>query len=141
VLRISGPAGSLLLTGDAELAVERDLVAREGGGLNSVVLVAGHHGSATSSSPALLAEVQPRWVLFSAGYRNRYGFPRPEVVERLRRSGAGMADTISGGALEIEFLPGRELTAPNAYRFTSPRYWNHQAAVLASADSGYDASQ
>ncbi len=141
VLRVSNAAGSVLMTGDAEIEVERDLTARQGTLLPSDVLVAGHHGSATSSSSAFLAEVRPRWVLFSAGYRNRYDFPRPVVVERVVRSGAGMADTISAGALEMELLPGRELAAPSAYRLTSPRYWNHRTAVLSVADSGYDASR
>ncbi len=139
VLQVRSPAGSLLLTGDAEKRVERELVARLGQALKSDVLVAGHHGSDTSTSKALLDRVRPDWVLFSAGYRNRYGFPKTTVVERVRRSGAHMADTVSGGALTMAFSPGGSLSPPNPYRLTHARYWSHKAAVLAAGDSGYDA--
>ncbi|MEZ4388732.1 MAG: ComEC/Rec2 family competence protein [Candidatus Krumholzibacteriia bacterium] len=36
---------------------------------------AGHHGSATSGTPALLAALRPQLVVISAGVDNRYGHP------------------------------------------------------------------
>ncbi len=138
VLRVSSSAGALLLTGDAPSKVERELARRYGQGLRSQVLVAGHHGSSTSSSAVLLDAVRPHWVLFSAGYRNRYGFPRRDVLERVREHGARLASTVSGGALTMEFVPGNGPVSPTPYRSTHPRYWRHRPPVLTVEDSGYD---
>lgn len=46
-------------------------------------MMAGHHGSQTSTSPEWLDAVQPRWVVISAGRNNRYGHPSAEVLARL----------------------------------------------------------
>ena len=43
-----------------------------------------HHGSRTSSTADFVAAVAPEHALFPAGYRNRYGFPNPRVLERYR---------------------------------------------------------
>ena len=71
-----------LFMGDAEEAVEgRVLAGLETGGVD--VLKVGHHGSRTSTSPALLDRASPRVALISAGRRNRYGHPDPRVIRRL----------------------------------------------------------
>ena len=73
VLQVRGRGHSLLLSGDIESAVERRLVLRYGEALNSTVLIAPHHGSDSSSSYALLKMVNPDYVVFASGYRNRFG--------------------------------------------------------------------
>ena len=75
VLKVSGRGGTALLPGDIERRAELELVNQNRGGLQSEILVAAHHGSGTSSSSSLLAEVRPRYVVFSVGYRNRFGIP------------------------------------------------------------------
>ncbi len=60
VLKVQGDWGSLLLSGDIEAAVERQLVKTEN--LRADVLVVPHHGSLTSSTAAFIAAVQPRWA-------------------------------------------------------------------------------
>ena len=65
----------LLLPGDILRAGKQALVRRLGVSLNSDILLAPHHGSNSSSGPALLHSVQPRLVLIANGYRNRYGHP------------------------------------------------------------------
>ena len=125
VLRVENASGSVLVTGDAELDVERRLVAELGDALRSTVLVAGHHGSDTSTSAAFLRAVKPEYVLFSAGYRNRYGFPRPQVRERAAAVGADALDTIRSGGIELLFPPQGAPTMPRGYRQERRRYWGH----------------
>ncbi len=48
--------------------------------LTSDVIIAPHHGSDGGSSGPLIAAVQPRFVIFSAGHR--FSHPRREVAER-----------------------------------------------------------
>jgi competence protein ComEC len=85
-----------LLTGDMEAAAEAGLVAPP-----AAVLKVPHHGSRTSSTPSLLAAVSPRLGLISAGYRNRFGHPHPEVVARYRRAGVRLFQTPVDGAVTV----------------------------------------
>ena len=79
VLKVVADGGSVLLPGDLEAAGEARLVSRSPG-LASDVLAAPHHGSNTSSTSPFIEAVAPSWAVFSVGYRNRWGFPAPEVV-------------------------------------------------------------
>jgi competence protein ComEC len=67
-----------------------------------VVLKAPHHGSATSSTPALLSALRPAAVVFSAGRNNRFGHPHPAVVSRYREIGAAMFSTAEDGAVILD---------------------------------------
>ena len=71
-----------LLTGDAKETIENTLIAR--GLLPTIdLLKVGHHGSAFSSTPALLDLVRPSVAVISAGLGNPYGHPAAETLERL----------------------------------------------------------
>jgi competence protein ComEC len=73
---------SILLTGDAEKPIEADMV--DSGLLRPVTLLKiGHHGSRTSSSEALLDQLQPRFAFISDGYLNQFHHPHPDVLARL----------------------------------------------------------
>ena len=62
----------------------------EHAGLRDVeLLVAGHHGSASSTSQALLNALQPETAILSVGRDNAYGHPAPETLERLAARGCG----------------------------------------------------
>jgi len=82
VLRLSYGRHSLLLTGDIERPVEQEL-AREGRLARTDVLKLAHHGSRTSTTPELLDALRPAFAVVSAGWENSFGFPHPEVLERL----------------------------------------------------------
>jgi competence protein ComEC len=72
----------LLLTGDAEAPVEQLLLAR--GVLGPVdVLKVGHHGSDSSTLPAFVAKLQPRFALVSTGSGNEYGHPHASTLRTL----------------------------------------------------------
>ncbi len=73
---------SVLLPGDIEARVERELV-QSGQPLASTVLKVPHHGSDTSSSPAFLEAVSPQLAIVSVGQDNRFGHPSAEVLARL----------------------------------------------------------
>ncbi|MEP6657443.1 MAG: DNA internalization-related competence protein ComEC/Rec2, partial [Betaproteobacteria bacterium] len=76
VVRIESAHGSALLTGDIEARSETTLL-MNGAALRSEVLVVPHHGSRTSSTAAFITAVAPRVAIFTPGYRNRFGHPRP----------------------------------------------------------------
>ncbi len=73
-----------LWMGDAGFAAEEQLLAREMR-LEADILHVAHHGAATATSEEFLAAVKPQVALISVGYRNRYGHPKPEVLEVLQR--------------------------------------------------------
>jgi competence protein ComEC len=100
-LRIDYRASSVLLTGDAEHTEEKLL---DLGGPVTLLQVA-HHGSETSTSPALLARAPPRYAVISAGkpgegVNREYCHPRALVVQRLTRvlggAGARTIDAFDG---------------------------------------------
>ena len=88
-----------LLLGDVPAAVEAALAVPP-----TPVLLAPHHGSASSTSDALLRAARPRLVLVSVG-ANRYGHPSPEVLGRLRAAGATVRTTLGEGALRVPYPP------------------------------------
>ena len=82
VLKLTHGETSVLLTGDAEDDQEAYLVEQYGDRLRSTVLKAGHHGSSSSSSGALLDAVRPNAVVVSSAYDSRYGHPTEAVLGR-----------------------------------------------------------
>jgi competence protein ComEC len=101
VLEIRIGAVSIVLPGDIGAEGERAIAPRlERGRL--VILKAPHHGSATSSSGALLDALRPSAVIFSCGRDNRFGHPHPAVVARYRAIGAAVFSTADDGAVTVQ---------------------------------------
>jgi competence protein ComEC len=97
------------------------------------VLVAGHHGSRSSSSAAWLAAVSPDWVVYSVGYLNRFGFPAAEVRARVAAHGARQADTAQSGALHIGVgAAGISLRGERALR---PRWWHRSSGAMSTSST------
>ena len=69
-----------------------------------------------------LDAVRPRYVLFATGYRNRFGYPRPETVARYQATGATLLNASDEGALTFRLEPGQPLE-PERYRRDHRRYW------------------
>lgn len=122
VLKIDSAAASVLLPGDIGADAEQLLVAMQSERLGASVLVAPHHGSKTSSSPALLAAVAPQVVLIPVGYRNPYHHPHPSVVARYDAGGIRRYDSASHGALELRWRDG--VPQVESYRERARRYWH-----------------
>ncbi|GGY84982.1 DNA internalization-related competence protein ComEC/Rec2 [Marinobacter zhanjiangensis] len=74
---------------------------------HDLTLIAPHHGSKTSSGEAFVARLAPQKVIFTAGYRHRYGHPHPDVVARYRAVGSSLLNTATSGALRLDLRPGR----------------------------------
>lgn len=70
-----------------------------------LTLVAPHHGSKTSSGPEFVTGLAPERVIFTAGYRHRYGHPHPEVVARYAAEGSNLLNTATAGALRLDLSP------------------------------------
>ena len=123
VLSIKAGEHRVLLTGDIERRGEAGLRAawqREG---NLAVLVAPHHGSASSSSRPLVERWTPQHVLFAVGYLNRWNFPREEVVRRYEAVGSTIWRSDRDGAVTVRLVPGQ---APElrSYRREARRYYH-----------------
>ncbi|MFN2362329.1 MAG: DNA internalization-related competence protein ComEC/Rec2 [Marinobacter sp.] len=67
------------------------------------VVLAPHHGSKTSSSEQWVGEMAPDLVVFSAGYRHRFGHPHADVVSRYRSAGSRLLNTATSGAVHLDF--------------------------------------
>lgn len=102
VAQLTYGATEVLLTGDAPIRIEEELVHRESVRLSSDVLKLGHHGSRTSSSDKFLSVVRPKFVIVSAGEGNRYGHPHSEVLEKSARHGAIILRTDTDGRIVFE---------------------------------------
>ena len=97
VLRVEAGGRVILLPGDIEASMERGLL-KASEPLKADLILVPHHGSASSSTPGFVAAVAPEWAIYSAGYRNRFGFPKTKVFERWRNAGARAWITGEGGA-------------------------------------------
>nr|WP_289711177.1 DNA internalization-related competence protein ComEC/Rec2 [Aeromonas hydrophila] len=104
VLQIRDGERRILLSADIERQAEQRLLALEGEGLASTLLVSPHHGSRTSSTAPFVAAVAPRYVVHSAGFMNQWGFPRPEVVARYQEAQQWV--TGLDGEILVEPAPG-----------------------------------
>ena len=95
VIEVDDGRGRALLAGDVERAAERGMAVRR-----ATFLLVPHHGSRTSSTRTFVQSVCPRFAVVSAGFRNRFGHPHPEVLERYRAVGAHVLETASLGSIE-----------------------------------------
>jgi len=126
VLKITTPHGSVLLPADVEKKSEYQLLKRYGEALSSTVLIAPHHGSKTSSTEEFVRRVNPRLVVFTVGYRNRFGHPKEEVAERYRSAGSRLLRSDADGAILLRFA-GNDL-AVERWRARRMRYWHDSTA-------------
>jgi competence protein ComEC len=100
-MRVSYGSVSFLFTGDLEAPGEAAMVARAGGNLPATVYQVGHHGSSTSTTPALLNAVRPEVAIYSASGTNQYGHPHAEVISRLNAAGVEVYGTPVHGTVTV----------------------------------------
>ena len=121
VLRIEAGGRRMLLTSDIEARDEVALLQRAPAKLAAEVLLVPHHGSRTSSTPEFIAAVGAQHALIPVGYRNRFGHPKPDVVERHAGGSARVWRTDRDGALRLSLAAGG--VDVSAWRDERRRYW------------------
>ncbi|HSG58331.1 MAG TPA: DNA internalization-related competence protein ComEC/Rec2 [Woeseiaceae bacterium] len=123
VLLVSTGSSRLFIGGDIEESAERRLVQRQALPAVDVAIVP-HHGSQTSSSPGLVAALRPAVAIVSAGFGNRWGLPRREVVERWESAGAQVVSTADSGAIHGRVCSVSGLQSLQRFRVHSARLWH-----------------
>jgi competence protein ComEC len=119
-LRVSAQGRAILLAADIEAAQEAALVSASPALLRADVLLAPHHGSGTSSTPAFLGAVKPLIGVFQVGHRNRYKHPKKEVFERYGDLHIERLRTDESGAITFDF---GSAVRTRQYRREHSRYW------------------
>ena len=101
-IRFGSPAVEVVLPGDITRRAERMFTDdRRPGTAEFRVVLAPHHGSKTSSSEHWVKQMAPDLVVFSAGYRHRFGHPHPDVVSRYFSAGSRLLNTATSGAVRL----------------------------------------
>ncbi len=113
----------ILLTGDIETRGELALLERALP--RPDVMSSPHHGSHSSSSPALLNRLRPDTIIVSAGYNNRFGHPSHHIVKRYQRRAIRTLNTADTGGIVLtvtnDFI-GYHMARPEL-----PAVWRRQA--------------
>ncbi|MDP2861237.1 MAG: DNA internalization-related competence protein ComEC/Rec2 [Desulfobacterales bacterium] len=99
VLKAVFGSKSFLFTGDIKAKGESDIVKMSGNRLKSTVLVVPHHGSKSSSTDIFIDKIDPEIAVIPVGWKNRYKFPAPEVLERYKARRCRILRTDENGAV------------------------------------------
>jgi len=123
VLQVIAGETRILLTGDIDRHREKTLVQYWKEQLNSHWMLSPHHGSNSSSSWLWLKYVEPASVVFTSGYRNRFGHPHPAVIQRVKNGNTTLYSTAVDGAVEFS-IGTAKINAVSRHRRDSARYWH-----------------
>ncbi len=91
---------SVVLPGDIGAEVEPAVAAALAPGALRI-LKAPHHGSQSSSTAAFIQALQPSLAVVSAGRRNLFGHPHPDVIARYEAAGVEVLQTGHDGAVAL----------------------------------------
>ena len=108
VLKIYYGKNSVLLSGDLPKEVEKYLAYKEGRALKSNIVLAGHHGSKTSTSKSWVGFANPDFVVISAGKGNSYGHPHMQTLKTLEKFKVKVLRTDKQGDIKFK-LTGEEV--------------------------------
>ncbi|WP_415059680.1 DNA internalization-related competence protein ComEC/Rec2 [Congregibacter sp.] len=104
VLLLSAYGNNILLAGDIDARRERDLLAYWGSELKVDILMATHHGSASSNSRLWLRSLAPAVMVVTAGHSNRFGHPAARVIDTAAAQGVRVLNTATHGAVIFRLL-------------------------------------
>lgn len=99
VFRIVHKNKSFMLTGDASMESEYEIIKNSPDSIKSDVLKLGHHGSKHSTSLSFLEKVDAYEYIVSASKDNKYGHPHEEVLQRVyaNKKDSHIRETFSEG--------------------------------------------
>ena len=103
-----------LFMGDATKISEKQIL-KEFPNLETDILLAGHHGSKTSSSKEFIETVKPVLTIFSSGNYSIYHHPSVEVVQLFEKYKIETLNTYDVGDITILFLPLGNLLVTSTY--------------------------
>ena len=125
VLSVRAGQFRLLLTGDIEKRAEASLL--HANMLERVdAATVPHHGSSTSSRPHFVDKLSPRYAIVSAGYENRWQFPRLDVVARWQKGGAKVINTARSGAVSLRLCAQTGVRPIREERRATRRLWHDE---------------
>ncbi len=132
VVKFSVADSTILIMGDLSKRYEKKLlksiaekyVAEK---LTADILVAGHHGSKTSTSLQWLQQVNPSEVVFTAGYLNRFKHPHPKVIKNVVAINAIWWNTACEGDVSYEHN-GKSWIKQQSYRKSNLRWYHHRCS-------------
>ena len=119
LLHIRGDGLNVLLTGDIESRAEFRLLDFDLPTMDVISMP--HHGSNSSSTPALLNKLRPNLAIVSAGRNNRFHHPNPLIVKRYIRRHIRVIDTATSGAINVVF--NDDVMDIYLARERYPRFW------------------
>ena len=96
VCRLDSGGQKILFTGDIGVISEEYLARKYPQELACDYLKIPHHGSRGSSTDAFLRLAKPGEAWLSTSFRNRFGFPHPETVQRYRYAQIPVRSTMEG---------------------------------------------
>lgn len=97
-LMVSFGETDIMLTGDAEKQIEEEILDLNYD-IECEIFKAAHHGSDTSNTEEFLEEVNPEYVVISAGYENSYNHPMKSVMKRFKSLNATIYRTDESGSI------------------------------------------
>lgn len=100
---------AFLFTGDAEVEAEEELLAHHRDGIKCDVFSAGHHGSKSSNTLALVQAASPTYAVISCGKDNSYGHPNTETITTFDKCGVTYYRTDELGTI-VFVTDGKTLT-------------------------------
>ena len=96
VLKLTYKNISYLFMADAEKKVENQILNKD---IKSNVLRVGHHGTKYATTKEFLNAVNPEYSVISVGKDNDYGFPKQDVLNRIKNSGSRLFRTDTRGTI------------------------------------------
>jgi len=123
VLEVRIANHTVVLTGDIESPVET-LLAQNGAISQADIVLIPHHGSRTSSSDLFVSTVRPKVAIVSAGFENRWGFPKDDIVSAWSNAGAEVLNTATSGAISYRICERGGMRRLGLHRPEARNYWN-----------------
>lgn len=100
VMKVSFGEMDLIMTGDAEIEVEEEIL-KSGENIDAEILKVGHHGSDTSTSDEFLNAITPEYALISAKVGNKYDHPIKSTMDKLKENDIEVYRTDENGTVVV----------------------------------------